>query len=101
MNNLEQQFHDEMIFTYKEAKKLGYRPNLFLKMLNKYGAINTAKKLLATEDFVQKGIIRLWELGGLSLSMEASVVKPKYRELFTEHEIRVANKRLKDLGYKK
>lgn len=99
MDNLEQQFQNEMLYTYREAKKLGYKPGIFLDMIATYGAVNTAKKLLATEDYIQDGVKRLWELKRLDLSMEASVIKPSYKELFTKEEIYIAQKRLEDLGY--
>jgi len=101
MDNLKQQFQEEMLYTYREAKKLGYKPGIFLDMIATYGAVNTSKKLLATEDYIQDGVKRLWELKRLDLSMEASVIKPEYRELFTEQEINTAKKRLRDLGYLK
>jgi len=99
MEKLQSQFQDEMLYTYREAKKLGYKPGVFLDMLASHGAVKTAKKLLSTEDYIQEGIKRLWELKRLDLSVEASVIKAEYKELFTEDEISIARKRLGDLGY--
>lgn len=99
MNTSEQNFQNEMLNTYKEAKKLGYKPTRFLQMIDEYGAVETAKRLLASEDNLSDGVTKLWELGRLDLSMESIVIKPEYKELFTEQEIKIAEKRLKDLGY--
>lgn len=99
MEKLESQFLNEMLNTYREAKKLGYKPGIFLDMIATHGAVNTAKKLLATKEYVQEGIITLWELGRLDLSMEAGVIKSEYKELFTEQEISEASRRLTELGY--
>ena len=101
MKKLELQFQNEMLYTYREAKKLGYKPGIFLDMIATYGAVETAKKLLATEDYIQEGIKRLWELKRLDLSMEASVIKSEYKSLFTDKELATAHKRLKELGYLK
>ena len=96
---LESKFESELINTYKEAKKLKYNPTRFLNMVYRWGGVETAKRILATEDFIQEGITKLWKLGGLSISLEAIVLKPEYRELFTDRELKTAKKRLEDLDY--
>lgn len=96
---LESNFETEMLRDYKEAQKLGYNATRFLNMFYEFGGVATAKKLLADEKYIQEGIIKLWELSRLDLSAEALVLKPEYRDLFTEAELATAKKRLKELGY--
>ena len=99
MDKLESYFQRDMVKIYIEAKKLGYNPTRFLQMIDEYGGLGTAKKLLSTEEFVQDGVVILWKLSRLDLSVEALVLNNKYSELFTEHEKEIAGKRLKRLGY--
>lgn len=101
MKNLERQFLNEMLDTCEKAKELTppYKPTGFKGMLNRHGGVGTAKILLAKKDYIHQGVIDLWERNALYLSMEASVIKPEYKELFTEQEISTAHRRLKELGY--
>jgi hypothetical protein len=99
MEKLKSYFQRDMIKIYMDAKELGYVPVRFLQMIDEYGALRTAKKLLATEDFIQEGVKKLWELKRLDLSVEALVINEKYSKLFLKEEKMIAQKRLKDLGY--
>lgn len=96
---LESNFEAEMIRFYKEASKLGYNATRFLDMFYEFGGVNSAKKLLAKEKYIQEGVIKLWELGRLDLSVEALVLKPEYKDLFSEAELATAKKRLNELNY--
>ena len=96
---LESNFEAKMFRLYEDAKRLGYKANDFLGMVRKLGGVAAAKKLLAKEKFIQEGIIKLYELKRLDLSVEASVLKPEYKDLFTEAELATAQKRLKELNY--
>lgn len=58
-----------------------------------------AKTLLAATRHPE-GLTRLWEEGRLDISMGALVLRDPWSGLFTEEELSVARKRLKDLGYK-
>ncbi len=98
MNILEQNFLKEMHHTYNASSEIGFKPIRFLKMIYEYGAVETAKRLLASDN-LSEGIIKLTELDRLDLSMEAIVIKPEYKELFTKQEIKTAENRLKSLGY--
>jgi len=95
---LESEFDQAMRGTYEAARKRGYVPTLFLQMLEEHGGLETARRLLAKSD-AQSGLYRLWELQLLHESMEAQVVKERFRELFTETEIAEAHRRLDELGY--
>jgi hypothetical protein len=96
--SLADDFHHEMVSTIEQAKRLGYIPTYFIRMLDQYSGVETAKRLLA-QVVVQEGLMKLWELGALNISMEASVIKEKYCSLFTEDEIREAHRRLEELDY--
>ncbi len=93
------EFHTEMINIYKKAKKeCHYNAKIFLTMVVDYGGIGAAKKLLSS-DAPQYGFEKLWEAGRLDLTMEALALRPKYRSLFTDQELKIAEKRLRDYGH--
>ena len=95
---LEQQFHIEMKGTDEVARERGYVATYFLQMLEEYGGVETAKRLLAKPE-AQTGLHRLWELELLHESMEALVVKEHFQPLFTESEVAEARRRLEELDY--
>lgn len=100
MSNLEMQFQEDMLNIFRKAKKIGYTPLLYLRMIGDYGGLGTAQRLLATQK-PSDGFTRLWELKRLDLTVEALIIdnKEKYKELFSEEELEIAYKRLDDLGY--
>jgi len=68
-------------------------------MLDRYGGVKTAKRLLATGDGRQ-GLTALFKLEGFHAvdrySVEALVLREPWGELFTENELSVAKQRLDD-----
>ena len=98
MNELSDLFHQNMIRVYEKAKDQDYFATYFKSMLDQYSGVETAKRLL-TSDQPQTGLLRLWELKLLDSSMEALVIQDRFAELFTADEINQARKRLEDLGY--
>ncbi len=99
MTNLENQIHHAMIGVadFANQHKFGIR---FRQMIDVHGAVDAAKRLLATHD-IQAGLMRLWEMKSLSKSMEALVIQERFRSLFSEEEITEARRRLDELGYNK
>lgn len=94
---LEDQFTAALRGTYEAGRERGYVATYFLQMLDRYGGVETAKRLLAKRD-AQTGLYKLWELGLLGDSMEAVVLQERFRPLFTEEEIAEAKRRLEELG---
>lgn len=100
MNWVEKKFHEDMVNIYVTAKKeLKYNATRFFQFVNEIGGVNTAKTLIA-KDGGSSGFVELWEYGRLDLSMEAHVLKPEYKELFTENERKICMERLEEYGYK-
>lgn len=90
----EKEFDREMKLVYENAKtECNYIATRYLLMLNEYGGLNTAKRLLHG-DKLSDGFIKLWECGRPDLTVEVLVIKPKYKSLFTEDEIKKAKRRL-------
>ena len=97
--SLDNAFHRSMLRIYDLAKEdCGYTPVRFLQMVQEYGGLRTAKRLLAKTD-IQSGLTTLWDCGRLDLSMEALVISERYQPLFTKEEIETARARLVEYGY--
>lgn len=93
-------FDKAMIQVYVRAKKEAkYNATFFLQMVQDRGGVQTAKDLLQTREDVQSGLVKLWELGRLDLSVEYLVLQPEWKSLFTDEELRVARQRLKVHGF--
>lgn len=96
---LEDQFAQALNRAIEMARKHNYTPTYFMQMLGKYGAVETAKRLLANTE-PQIGLFELWRLGILSESLEAVICDhPEFHGLFSETEIAEARRRLNELGY--
>ena len=95
MTDLEARFEQEMIEkVYRAAgREAGYWAGHFLRSVKKHGGLSTARRLLEQPQ-VSKGLLRLAELNRLDLAMEALVLEPTYRTLFTDGERAMASKRL-------
>lgn len=90
---IERRFDAAMLEIYHGAARLGYRPTRFLGMVQVYGGVETAHRLLATEK-VQDGLGELFLLGRLDLTVEHHVLLPEYARLFSNDERRTARVRL-------
>ncbi len=71
-----------------------YDPKLFLGMVRQYGAVNTAKRLLADPRHTSYGFEKLWEMKELERSVEFAVCLSWFRPLFTDDEVAEAENRL-------
>lgn len=70
----------------------------YVNMLNQYGPLETAHKLLASPA-ISDGFADLWERGRLDLTVEAIVAGAEFSELFSEEEAAIARRRLEQFGY--
>ncbi len=96
---LQQQFQERMRQIYDQAKdECGYTATRFIQMVNTDGGLATAKKLLAANGY-SEGLTRLWEAKRLDISMEATILQEPWRQLFTESELKLARRKLQELGY--
>ncbi|GFP19100.1 hypothetical protein HKBW3S03_00604 [Candidatus Hakubella thermalkaliphila] len=87
-------FQEAMLEIYRRAKaECEYNAIRFLQMVTDFGGVETAKKLLLSDD-IQYGFTKLWECGCLSLTVEAHVLLPEFRHFFTREMQRRARDRL-------
>lgn len=93
------EFEHEMREIYHRAKKeANYSATYFLSMLAELGALATARKLVHAPA-VSDGFAALWERGRLDLTVEALMIQPRFTELFTDAEVEIARRRLKQFGH--
>jgi hypothetical protein len=94
VSNDEHRFDEEMRRYCDEARSLGYFPSDFLGMLDRYGAVAVAKKLIMSGD-LQTGLRKLAKMKRLDLSIESLMLEPGFRHLFSKNELASAEFRLR------
>lgn len=91
MTELEHQFKVELEDKmYRAKRECQYNPTRFNQMLAKYGAVETAKRLISNArktGIISDGFTTLYLCGRLDLTVEDSVCKEKYQSLFSSDEI--------------
>ncbi len=97
-DDLERELSDAFHDGVRRCKKLGYNPTYFLRMVAEHGALTTARQLITATN-PSEGFSRLWELGHLELTVEAIVLQDRFAPLFSSRELRLAHRRLEELGY--
>lgn len=99
-DNLGDEFHRAMIDIYQNAlRDCTQKAAYFLQMVGSHGGVETAKKLLQSDD-IEQASATLLECGRLDLMFEYLVLQPKYADLFTNEERTVARDRLKRYGFR-
>ncbi len=99
VDKLAADFNEEMVSTYQRAKvECNYNATRFFQMVNEYGGVKTAKKLLSTR-VPSDGFTTLWECGRLDLTLEYAVLKKKFTQLFDDSEREEARNRLTEYGF--
>ena len=93
MNRREAEFTAHVLADIERLKGR-YNPTAFRGMVQRHGAVATAKRLLADPGTTSYGFGKLWELGALGNSIEYAVCLPWFRPLFTPEEVEKAERRL-------
>ena len=94
---LETDLENRLLDALKESKKLHAKINFdfVYSFIKSYGAIGASKRLMLTgTDKIQSGFIKMWELGRMDLTFENIIIDKKFRFLFDNEIIDIANKRL-------
>ena len=88
-----------MMNVYRMAKEeCDYNATYFLNMLHEHGGIETAHRLLASGT-PQYGFTKLWECRRLDITVECLVLNPRFQELFEDHQLETARRRLRQYGF--
>jgi hypothetical protein len=99
MSDAVERFHEAMIErVYRGAgRECGYWAGRFLQMVRRDGGVATAKRLLGRAG-ASRGFELLRAKGRLELSLEALVLEPDFRALFSDQELAEARRRLAGAG---
>lgn len=98
--SLEQNFQIHILEQHRIAiKETGYKAPIFRQMVSERGALQAARDLLIGPNKISEGLTKLVLHGRLDLSLEANVIKPEWRSLFTLDELASAVKRLRELNF--
>lgn len=94
--NLERELTEALLDAYRvTGEEVGYWAKRFLQAVRRNGGLATAQRMLLPLDAGQrKGLDALLEANRPELSVEAIVLQPKFRGLFTDSEIATAKTRL-------
>lgn len=83
----------------RAGKEVGYWGRRFLQSVKRNGALATAKRMLLPRNQGQrKGLDALLEANRPELTVEAILLQPKFRSLFSAAEIAIAQERLGQYG---
>ena len=94
--SLEGEFEQRPRDSIRESITLGYDPTRFTDMLNTWGGVGVAKRLVASGE-IQDGIKKIVAMGHPELSMESIMLEPRFATLFTAGELEAARWRLDQL----
>ncbi|MDR5587434.1 MULTISPECIES: hypothetical protein [Clostridium] len=99
METLEKKLQEEVIKKCEIAEKEhDCKMTKFLETIERFGIVRTAQEILRkgrTSDCFTK----LVEEGCIKLTMEATIVEPKYAKLFTDEEVNSCYELLCENGY--
>lgn len=94
--SVEEDFTSALIDAYRRSgTETGYWATRFLGAVKRNGGLATAKRMLSPRTAGQRaGLDTLLEAGRPDLTIEAIILRPEYRGLFTEAELATAKQRL-------
>jgi hypothetical protein len=90
---LKERFHAELESTIMELKNLKLNCSGLEKMLAARGGYETAKILIGSKE-QSSGFTDLLLLGKKQISVEAKVIDERFRELFSDEEIKICKDRM-------
>lgn len=97
---IEEELTADLVDGYRKAgEEVGYWGRRFLQSVHRNGGVATVKRMLSPRTKGQRvGLDALLEAGRPDLTVEAIILKSKYRVLFTPEELKVAAERLGECG---
>lgn len=96
-SRLEADFNNDMLRILEREGEVNLRSTRFRQMVEEHGGLSTAHRLLTPDRELPPNTFGyLRKIGRLDLTMESYVVMGKYRPLFSEQELEIAQWRLKE-----
>src|SRR5947209_2905454 len=98
--SLADELTDALIDGYKRAgEEVGYWGHRYLRSIRNNGAVATATRMLRPRNTDQrKGLYALLDAGRTDLTLEAIILQPRFRTLFSPAELKEAAERLGQYG---
>jgi 5-methylcytosine-specific restriction protein A len=98
--SLEIDLTDALLQAYQRAgEEVSYWAGRFREAVKRNGGLATAKRMLKPRSSGQRaGLDKLLDANRPDLTMEAVILQPQFRSLFSEAELQVATKRLGQYG---
>ena len=98
--NIEEELTAALIEVYQRAgEEVGYWGHRYRQAILRNGGLSTAKRMMKPRNAGQRaGLDALIEAGRPDLTLEAIILQPKFRGLFTNEELSVAAERLGEYG---
>lgn len=101
MEQLKRELRERYLSTYKECKKINYKPRIFLDMVVSIDDIVEMTRRLIHKKEGTEGFFILAEKKRLDLSVENIILEQRYRVLFNRDDLLAAYNRLEQHGYKR
>lgn len=98
--SIEDELNAALVDAYQRSgEEVGYWGTRYLQAVRRNGGLATAKRMLKPRNAGQrKGLDALLEAGRPDLTLEAIILQPPFRTLFTDDELAVAAERLGEYG---
>lgn len=94
LTELENKFHEALVKTNDiSAKICRHDPKRIKVMMEKIGAVQTAKQLMGSDPSTS-GYLKMAECDCLHITVEATMLRPEFAPLFTVAELGEARRRL-------
>ena len=95
---LDELWRAEMLQIYADAEAIGYEASGFRGLMASHGPLRAAKMLINMDE-PSDGFTELWLLKRLDISVEARALKPDFRDLFSNSELKICRQRLADYAW--
>ena len=84
---LERALRRKIVEDAAECNGLGYKPYEFLRMVEHHGAVGACRRVIMDHPYNRApyGFSKLWELSALDLTVEYTVLQPKWHPLFEQN----------------
>ncbi len=99
MDALKRELRERYLSTYRECKKFGYKPSLFLDMVISDDDIVAVTRKLIYKSGGTSGFETLYENKRLDLSVERIILERRFRRLFSKEDLCTAYARWGEYNY--
>jgi hypothetical protein len=81
----------------EQCWQIGYDPSVFIEMVRNYGPVEACSRVIM-DPMLPHGFVDLWRSNRFELTVEALVLRDRFKCLFADSVLVRARKRLADCG---